>query len=193
MTNEIAQQKAALRTEIRIRRDSLSKQAVDDRSRRILSHLKGIPELKSARAVHTYVAWKNEVDTHALIRWLFDTGRRVIVPWVEKADRRMHHFEIRSLAELQPGSFGILEPVREMTTEVDTTEIDMVIVPGLAFDLSGNRLGYGWGFYDDFLKDLSIPKVALAYDFQVIDSVPVNNNDVPLDIVVSETRVIETI
>ncbi|PMP68103.1 MAG: 5-formyltetrahydrofolate cyclo-ligase, partial [Thermodesulfobacterium geofontis] len=99
--------------------------------------------------------------------------------------------EIKSLNDLKVGSYGILEPQEPI--DLDPEDIDIIIVPGIAFDLRGFRLGYGKGFYDRFLKDLKNPtKIGLIYNELIRDSLPTDDKDVRVDIVISEKRIIYT-
>ncbi|RMF63913.1 MAG: 5-formyltetrahydrofolate cyclo-ligase, partial [Calditrichaeota bacterium] len=184
MENSI-EQKKQIRAQIERKRRRLSPEEVEAKSRRVLSHLKTLPAFQQARTVHTYVAWRNEVDTHALIRELLQTGRRVIVPIVDTQTHSLHHAEISSFDELEPGTFGILEPPLQNSRPLDPDTLDLVIVPGVAFDPHGNRVGFGGGYYDQFLAHVRAPKIALAYRFQIVDRIPTRNEDQRVDIIVT--------
>ena len=102
----------------------------------------------------------------------------------------MRAAEVGSLAELEPGFKGILEPRTRMP--VDPSTADVVIVPGVAFDARGNRLGYGGGFYDSFLSECGdVPRIGVCFEVQVVDEVPVAEHDLPVDVIVTESRTIE--
>ncbi|MBI4399828.1 5-formyltetrahydrofolate cyclo-ligase, partial [Candidatus Micrarchaeota archaeon] len=98
--------------------------------------------------------------------------------------------EIRSLEELAPGAYGILEPKKEFLRPAGYEEIQLVIVPGIAFDLKGNRIGYGLGYYDKLLPKLKCPKLALAFNFQVLPEIVEEKHDVKVDKIITETDVI---
>jgi 5-formyltetrahydrofolate cyclo-ligase len=97
--------------------------------------------------------------------------------------------EIKSLDELSPGTFGILEPAGEKG--ISPEEIDLVVVPGVAFDKRGNRMGYGAGYYDSFLPKLrpEVKKVAVAFEIQVTDSLPAEEHDVKMDLIITENTI----
>jgi 5-formyltetrahydrofolate cyclo-ligase len=181
--------KTLLREEFKARRLSISKNEVRKRSQLIVEELLTLPEFFKADVVHTYISSKNnEVDTHDLIRLLLKQRKRVVVPIAEKATKTMKHSELLSLSELIGGAYGIFEP--KMYRPVPVADIEVVVVPALAVDRQGNRLGYGAGFYDRFLQDVSRPTIALAYDFQVIDRVPQESTDVPVSYIVTDQEII---
>ncbi len=186
-SQELRQRKRALRESMLAARGALFPEAVTEMSVAIQERLLGLDEFRRARLVHAYVGAKaNEVRTDRILAETLRTGRRLAVPRVE-GDRLAHH-EIRSTAELVPSRFGLLEPDRSAPV-VDPREIDLVVVPGLAFDRAGNRLGFGKGYYDGFLRDVRAPKAALLYSLQLLDEVPADENDVPVDLLVTEKGV----
>jgi 5-formyltetrahydrofolate cyclo-ligase len=181
--------KARLREEFKARRLEISKNEVQKRSKLIVEELLTLPAFFRADVIHTYISSKNnEVDTHDLIRLLLKQKKRVVVPISDKATRTMKHSELFSLSELVGGAYGILEP--RMYRPVPVADLQAVIVPALAVDRNGNRLGFGAGFYDRFLSGISLPTIALAYDFQVIDNVPQEPTDIPVSFVVTDQEII---
>ena len=112
-----------------------------------------------------------------------------MVPIADLKKRVLYHSEIKDFSDLEIGTFGVLEPKEECIRPVMPEKLDIVIVPGLAFDLQGNRIGYGGGFYDGFLKGLSAPKIALAYEWQIVNCVPSDEHDVKVDKIVTEDRI----
>ncbi|MFA6456548.1 MAG: 5-formyltetrahydrofolate cyclo-ligase [Bacteroidota bacterium] len=181
--------KRTLREQLKLQRESLSKAEVRERSKLILEQLLSLPEFFRADTVHTYISSKNnEVDTHELIRVLVKQKKRVIVPISDKATKTMKHSELFSLSELVGGAYGILEP--KMYRPVPVRNLQAIIVPALAVDLKGNRLGFGAGFYDRFLHAMQVPVIALAYDFQIVDEVPIEPTDVPVSFIVTEHEII---
>jgi 5-formyltetrahydrofolate cyclo-ligase len=146
---------------------------------------------KKANCIFTYVSSRSETDTHSLIEYAIIDRKTVCVPKVISKQAGMKAVKIDSLADLKPGSYGILEP-GESRPEVRKLDIDLVLVPGLAFDRKGSRIGYGAGFYDRFLRDSmqKTLKVGLAYDFQVLPQVPADELDVRLDVIVTDQQVI---
>jgi len=181
--------KSTLREKLKLQRERLSKQEVRECSKLILENLLSIPEFFRSDVVHTYVSSKNnEVDTHELIRLLFKQKKRVVVPIADKATRQMRHSEIFSLDEFIVSSFGIFEP--KMYRPVKVEDLQVIVVPALAVDRDGNRLGFGAGFYDRFLHDVQLPTIVPAYDFQVVKEVPSETTDVKVSFIVTENEII---
>jgi 5-formyltetrahydrofolate cyclo-ligase len=190
-----ARRKAALRTEARSRRDRF---AADDRgraSRAIEARLAALPELRAAEVVHCYIGIGSEVATEELIRALFQRGQRVVAPRVAPGGV-LEHLEMTDLDALVPGPMGLREPNAATAPRVELREVDVMLVPGLAFDATGYRLGYGGGYYDRAITALSAhhhaTTVGLAFEAQLVDDVPREEHDQPVHLIVTETRTIVT-
>ena len=141
---------------------------------------------RRATMVACYVSLPYEVETHQLIRRMLMTGKRVAVPCVR--GRHLQWCELRDPArELRPGAFGVLEPRSSTRRVVRTEELDVVVVPGVAFDRVGHRLGHGQGYFDRFLDTLSadIPVIGLCFDFQLVATLPHEPHDHPVDAVLT--------
>ncbi len=182
-------EKDRLREQMRTLRRQLDPARKVAASQAIVSRLEALPVFQQARVIHTYVAWRNEVENHDLIRRLLREGRRVAVPKVELATGQLQHYFIADFSELQKGAFGILEPPRDPNRLAAPSQFDLVLVPGLAFDRAGNRLGLGKGHYDRFLIEVHAPKIALAYDFQLVDKLPAEAHDQRVNIIITEKSV----
>ena len=180
--------KNKLKTEMGERRNSLSRQDILERSRKIESTLKKIKGYASARTAMFFVSFGSEVFTHIMIKDALKS-KTVCVPKIYQ--RSMEPSIILDLDSLVPsGPFAIPEPIELM--KIAYKSIDVVLVPGLAFDKEGYRLGYGYGFYDVFLRKVpKALKIGLAFDFQIVDKVPREGHDVPVDIIVTEERIVE--
>ena len=147
----------------------------------ILDQISRLSEFKNSRVIMFYVSMLEEVDTLPLLKKVLREGRVVTVPFVDQKTRWLLCVQITDPEnDLVTGSYGILEPKKHLVDHFDLTELEMVLVPGLAFDRTGHRLGRGKGYYDRFLKSLpkQIQTVGLAYDFQLMDSIPVNDLDI---------------
>jgi 5-formyltetrahydrofolate cyclo-ligase len=174
---------------MKLQRAELSRREVYQRSAVIADHLLSIPEYFRADTVHIYVSSKNnEVDTHELIRILLRQKKRVVVPIAEKGTTIMKHSEIHSLSELVGGAYGILVP--RLYRPVSAKEVHAIVVPAIAVDRTGNRIGYGVGFYDRFLSTIQVPTLALAYSFQLLSKIPTESNDIPVSFVVTEDEIV---
>lgn len=185
------QRKQEIRRRIMQERRRLKKPWVDDTSIEIVENLKRLPQFQSAKTIHTYVAWRNEVNNHQLIKDILAESRRVVVPAVDLCHHTLLHSLISNFDDLRPGTFGILEPPADRIHSIDISEIDLILVPGLAFDRSGNRLGYGGGYYDEFFKQSDALKIALCFDFQIVEKIPTRAEDERVDILVTENGVDE--
>ena len=188
--DRVAQQKNRLREKLQVKRDALSPLQAERLSGRAVVRLKSLAELLAAKTIHTYVSWRSEVDTRILLDGLLDEGFEVIVPKVNVERHSLTHHKITSAGQLHPGTFGIPEPSGNAESIDDLHKIDLVIVPGVGFDLSGNRLGYGGGYYDVFLREIRAFRVGLSYDFQVVDALPCKPEDAAMDAIVTDKRVI---
>ncbi|MBP6673558.1 MAG: 5-formyltetrahydrofolate cyclo-ligase [Bacteroidetes bacterium] len=184
--------KEVLRAQMKEQRASLSKTEVRERSKQILENLLSLPDFFRHDTVHTYVSSKNnEADTHELIRVLVKQRKRVVVPVSDAKTKLMRHSELFSLGELIGGAYGILEP--RMVRPVPVADLQVIVVPAMAVDRQGNRLGFGAGFYDRFLHDVQLPTIALAYDFQVVERVPTESTDIPVSYIVTEQEIIRCV
>lgn len=163
------------------------------RSARIAEACGGLPGFASTPVVCAYVNFREEVETVGLIDALLAAGRRVAVPvHLHGGPRPLNFAEIRSRAELVPNHFGIPQPPERAARFLPTEAIAFFLVPGLAFDARGGRLGYGLGFYDRAFAAAhpAALKVGLAFEAQILERVPTGPHDVPMDFVVTEDRVI---
>lgn len=144
----------------------------------------------NASTIFIFVSYNNEVDTHNIIKHGLSHNKTICVPKIMSKNEGMKAVSINDFEDLIPGAYGILEPA-DFSMEIEKEEIDTIFLPGVAFDLSGGRIGYGAGFYDRFLKGVSdkISKIALSYEFQVIDSVPMDFYDEYIDGIITEKYV----
>lgn len=183
--------KTGVRKQMRALLKSLSPDQIADRSRRACRLMAKLPEFQSAGVVMVYLSLPEEVDTTALVLDAFKAGKTVLAPKVSWEHRHMEALEVRSLETgLATTTKGppVREPVYGEPWPVE--EIDFVVIPALAFDRRGNRLGRGMGFYDRFLSGnrLHAFKCGLAFAEQVVDAVPVGDNDVPVDALVTDAQ-----
>lgn len=180
-----------LRHEFASLRESLSRAEVESKSRAIFERFLSLPEYIDSDTVMVYISFRNEVETEPIIRDALKRGKRVVAPRTLREERQLIPHVIEGYEDLEPGAYGILEPKRTCPTVIPK-EIDLVIVPGMVFDLRGYRIGYGGGYYDHFLKLVwgTTVKVGIAYDFQIVEKIPDELLDVPVDIVISEERTI---
>jgi len=175
------QEKQKIRKKLLDLRNSLSAAEIFERSNQVMANILGMDDFKKAEVVAVYISFGTEVNTHGLIRSIMGK-KKVLVPVVtDKKKKELILSELRNWKELSSGSYGILEPKKEFVRENDGDEVDISLVPGVAFDVYGNRIGYGSGYYDRLLKKMAGIKVGVAYDFQVIDKIPNEGHDVRVD------------
>lgn len=175
--------KADLRKQMRDRKRQFTQRQLEELSLPVIARLR--PLLRDAAFVMAYYSLADEVCTHQFLDELVAAGKTVLLPEVLD-DTTMCLRQYRSQADLREGAFHIMEPVGECFT--DYSLIDVVLVPGVAFDVQGHRLGRGKGYYDRFLHRIrrnSRPQlVGVCFDFQKVAEVPVEPYDIPMDIVV---------
>jgi 5-formyltetrahydrofolate cyclo-ligase len=187
----VSRQKRALRQAMIIVRDRLSDDCIRLRSAAIAQNLFGLADIGAARHFFVYVSYRSEVYTHAIIQSILDAGKQVSVPVVRRPGTELRAARVKDLRDLVPGELGILQPHPDCIQFTAAYELDAVLVPGLAFDTHGWRIGYGGGYYDRFLRDTPLPSWGLAFDLQVLDSVPhISGHDMPVDYIVTETRMV---
>lgn len=185
--------KLTLKAEIFNIRNSLPKSEVTFKSNEIRKRLFILYEFVQAKNVLFYVSTGNEVDTQELIKYQLTLKDKIIlVPYTFKKDFRLHISELKNFNELTPKDFGILEPKEQYKRDFNPDKLDIVIVPGIVFDKRGYRIGYGYGYYDRFLKKLNPKtiKIALAFDFQLINRILQEEHDVPMDIIITDKEVL---
>jgi len=183
--------KAELRKEILQKRDSIEPSVKKIKDKAVIARLKGLYEFKSAKTLLLYASFRSEVDTHKLIKESLEAQKRVLLPRVNYSLKKLEIREIESLNDIEKGHWGIPEPKRA-TPLRDLNEADLIIVPGVCFDRKGGRIGYGAGYYDKLLKGLnkSIPVIALAYDEQVVEEIPLEAHDRRVDMIITDREVI---
>lgn len=183
--------KAAIRERALAARRELPDAVRDQWSAAIADRLAELPAWRDARVVHTYVgAVEGEVGTRELVSRALGEGRTVACPRVRWSPRGLDSFAIRSLDDLVESRRGLWEPDPRRTEPVSDAEIDVVVVPGLAFDRRGWRVGFGAGLYDRFLAGVDAPRVGLAFSLQIEPSLPVEPHDEPVDWIVTEGETI---
>ncbi|MBO0888401.1 5-formyltetrahydrofolate cyclo-ligase [Candidatus Bathyarchaeota archaeon] len=190
---QIAVEKENLRRYILRLRDRQTSLEVEQKSEDITDQVLHLHEFVRARGIACYVSKNTEVDTRVLIRTALTQEKRVLIPVVKKGDVELFFSEIHDLGkELAPGTFGILEPKPEFVRPVNLDAIDLIFVPGIVWDRDGYRLGWGRGYFDRAIKNLPqhVKSAGLAFNLQLINQVPRDQFDVPVDMVITESRVI---
>jgi len=162
-------------------------------STKIIGTLMELPEFKNCKNIMLYISFNKEVDTYPLASFCLNNGKTVIAPYCIQSERKIIPFKINNLtSNLTKSSFGVMEPKHDSLQTVNIKDIDLIIVPGVVFDENCNRIGFGAGYYDRFLSRLSknTSTIGIAYDYQIIDKVPTDQYDVPLNFIITEKRII---
>jgi 5-formyltetrahydrofolate cyclo-ligase len=192
-TTAIRDRKQYIRRSVRAVRRGLSEAERLARSRCIWERVIALSCYQHARMVLGYMAFDHEVLTDGLMQQAMASGKQIVLPMVQADREGMTLYAIEDLEhDVAPGYRGILEPRPRRTRAVAPETLELMLIPGVAFDLRGGRLGFGAGFYDRLLSRLrrGIPTVGLAFDFQVIPRLPSQPHDIMLDAIVTERCVI---
>jgi len=182
-----------LRKRILATRDRLSIDARREKSLAVLNNFWSLLEVHRWSTLFMYVHFRSEVETVELIKRCLGRGVRIAVPLVDAAAVSMIPLLINDPEkDLAPGYYNIPEPDPRQSTRIDPGEIDAAVIPGSVFDIHGGRLGYGGGYYDRFLVNDAprAKRIGLAYEVQLVEKVPVEPHDQPLDILITEKRIV---
>lgn len=185
-------EKTAIRKQMLALRSQLTPQLVKESAGERNRHVMSLPWLSEANLVMLYHSYPGEADTKALIESLREMNKRIVLPLTDK-NLCIQAYEVEGSHQLRSGSMGISEPDPKLCRAIDPSLIDFIIIPGVAFDISGGRIGHGKGCYDRFLTKLrpEVCIVALAYDFQVLPQVPQTESDHRVDVIVTEKGILE--
>lgn len=178
--------KKCLRNNYRKIRDEIPESARKEKSHAIFSRLKTLDEYKKAKRIFLFVSMGSEVET---IHWLDDLlkEKEVLIPATRKGDPEMKMARLLSKDELVENYWGLLELPEELAREREETTCDLIITPGLAFDHSGYRMGYGGGFYDRFFSSHEGFRLGVGFHEQLVEEVPRDAYDLPVHAFLSET------
>jgi 5-formyltetrahydrofolate cyclo-ligase len=179
--------KSSLRRELLRKRAALEGFAVISKSNLIFKNLISLKEITSAHNFLVYLPVYNEVDTRLVIDYLKAQNSSVFVPAFSKIDNIYKVVKFSGFDNLEHGPYKIPQPKKLEVVDADT--IDVALIPGVGFDSSGVRLGYGKAVYDKLLNNFRGLKIGLAYDFQIIDKIPEEKHDLKMNAVVSEKKI----
>ncbi len=184
--------KSIIRKKILKKRDKISRDKKTIKDLSIKQRLFSLREFMDAKIVFFYASFRSEVETLSMIIESLKMGKRVVLPKVQRKGHRIMLYEIIDISELSLGDLGIPEPPFFKARSLSLDEVDIIVIPGVAFDYSGNRLGYGGGYYDMLLaqRQKKIPIVALAYEEQLVDKIPSETHDIRIDMIITDKRLI---
>ena len=184
--------KNQIRKKLILIRKNLSKEYVFENSNKIKNRLFNLNEFIKASTILFYVSYNNEVYTHEMIRELLTSKKNIVVPISEKKNRILILSKLENWDDLSVGSYNILEPNIDRIKKVDLDSIDLIIVPGVGFDERGNRIGHGKGYYDNLLRNSKqATSIGLSFECQILENIPTGKYDIPVDIIVTEKRIIK--
>lgn len=185
--------KKVIRKKLLEERAKISSNDILEKSSAIKDTLFSLSQYKESSFIFSFISFKDEVNTHEIIKNSIAIGKKVGVPISVPKTKELLVSEIIDFdKELELGYYGILAPKDEYTRIVSPKIVDLVLVPGVAFDKRGYRVGYGGGYYDRFFNKLekSVIKIGLCYEMQILTEVPTDNYDIPIDYIITEKGLI---
>ena len=193
MNDKRQAEKKQMREAVLSKRDAMSSATRKAASEAILERLFALPQYESANVVLSYIGFGSEIETQPFFERIIANGKIAVLPRVDRASQSLVLHSVRSIAELVTSKWGIREPASDAPT-VPINAIDFVLIPGVAFDLTGNRLGYGRGYYDKLLStaNQALVRIAAAFSCQIVDAVPICSHDQKMDSIITENEIIVT-
>lgn len=189
LENDLKAEKMRLRKEILSQRSALNPKKRATASRQIVQEILNSSYYKKAKVVFAFAPFREEVEIDALMEACWSDAKQVFLPRVNASSKVMEFYEVHSWADVEQGHYGIREPKSDCTPYTNmNTKVDLVLMPGVAFDRAKGRLGYGAGYYDRFLRQLETKPhlIAPIYAMQIVPKVPTDVWDYPVDAIVTE-------
>ncbi len=186
--------KQLIRRQLLNNRKILSKRAITEQSHRIAESLINSNMYRQSKNIMLYMATKSEVQTQEIIHSAQKEDKKIFIPLIIRESNEIMPSLIQDFkTELTPGALGIMQPKEEYYRVVQPDILDLVIVPGVAFTRQGQRLGRGGGYYDRFLSRLGqhTVSVGLAFEMQIVEQIPTNEKDMPVDYIITEEGIIQ--
>jgi len=182
----VREEKLRLRKQIIEHMNSLSEERYTTLSEQIAFSLYAQKEWAEAKTIGITLSMENEVNTYPIIEKAWEEGKKVVVPKCNKETRTMSFRQISNFDQLETVYMNLREPIPVLTEEVDADEIDLQIVPGVAYTERGERIGYGGGYYDRYLVHYKGKTLSLAYEFQMVQYIPVEPFDKNVEKIITE-------
>lgn len=180
--------KNEIRKAIKVQRKAMSTEQVREKSRIISKLFLESSIYQKAKCLMVYMPLGNEVDTKFIMQSAFADGKQLIFPVTDTESGEITPYYADENTEFKKGAFSVSEP--QSGRKADIKKIDVVVVPGIAFDRKGSRVGFGKGCYDKFLRKTDAVKVGICYDFQLCEEIEINDNDVKMDFLITENGLI---
>lgn len=183
--------KNELRKSILSIRNNMDEKEMLFKSKQIIKKLTSLEEFAKSNTVFIYMSFKNEVETINLIKQMLLENKRVVIPYTDTKNTVLIPSEINSISDLKLSSFGYYEPDLEKVKKIKPHELDLIVTPGVVFDKSLNRIGFGKGYYDRILalKRTDAKAIALAYEFQVLEEIPSELHDIKINMIITEKNI----
>ncbi|GHH96996.1 5-formyltetrahydrofolate cyclo-ligase [Neobacillus kokaensis] len=185
--------KNAIRLQVKESLSQLSTPLYEDYSYKIASRLYEDDDWKQAEVIGITISKAPEVDTYQIIRKSWESGKTIVVPKCYPKEKKLEFRTLTEFSQLESVFYGLLEPIPALTTIVPAEQIDLLIVPGLAYTKSGYRIGFGGGYYDRFLSNYSGNTLSLAFNEQMILDFPIEEYDLPVAKIITPKEVIKTL
>lgn len=182
-------EKKILRKEIQERLQTLPKEIYEHRSYTIAQKIFKDPLWQSAQSIGITISSPPEVDTFQIIRKAWDEGKQIVIPKCLPKERKMNFRKLERFDQLESVYSGLLEPIESKTDLVEPSDIDLLIVPGIAFDSEGFRMGFGGGYYDRFLQSFKGNTVSLAFQEQIVSNLPREDHDIPVEKIITDETI----
>jgi len=182
----LAARKAEIRTKLKQSRASIPAEIRTSCSQYIQQNLVSLEEIQAANSLFMFISYGNEIHTHDLLKYFLNQGKILAVPKILPS-KTMIAVPFNRWEDLIPGELGILTPSRDTPYPGD---FDVVITPGLGFTLKGHRIGYGRGYYDKWFASHPVNhKIAICFEEQIVDKLPIDDYDIRMDMIVTEKRI----
>lgn len=186
--------KKLLRRQMLERRNKLSQEEIFSKSKQIKNILFNLEEYCVSKVILSYISFSSEVNTFEIIKESILKGKKVVVPISIKEKRELLLSTLCNFEEeLTLGSYNILEPKKEYIRIISSNEINLILVPGIAFSKQGDRIGYGKGYFDRLLSKITCFKIGLAFNFQIIEQITPSQFDIKVDKIITEERIINNL
>lgn len=186
-------EKKSIRENILKKRKNLNEEERAVYSNEIANKLFSSSYYKEAKTIMCFISFSDEVDTHEFIKQAIEDGKKIVVPITFPKTHELKPSLLKDFNELEPGFYNILTPKKEFKRFIEPKDIDLVITPGVAFRKDGYRVGYGGGYYDRFLSKIpDTPTIAIAFDIQIVEDLPIDSYDIPVDYIYTEKNIISS-
>ncbi len=169
----------------------MTQEEVISKSKIVTEKLLNSEWFKNSNTIMSYISIKNEIDLQEINETIIKLGKTLVLPVIDNNGENMKSVKVDTLENLKEKKFGVMEP--DFGEEIKYNEIDLVIVPGVAFDINGNRIGFGKGYYDRFLRGYNGKTIVLAYDFQVLENIETEEHDEKVEEIITELRDIKIV